>query len=208
MDKFGKRLKEARSKLGFSQEELAKLVGKSNKQIVSNWENNKHSPSIPELKKIAEVLNTTISFLTEGAEIQTIPNGPLISYWGNVDVTGGKVQLENNSDNKPTGFIQIPGFEDCQHAVNHYGDSMSPYINGGDVILLKLVDNWRDYILFGEVFLVITDTMRTVKYVKKSANPNNFLLVPHNDFYEAFELPKAEILQMYLVKGTVQRKLL
>lgn len=207
------RIKSKRNEKGLNQDELATLLGKSGKQVISNWESGRAEPSITDLYKLAEVLGTTPSYLLSGDIINNTltdfnATKSNIAYWANVDVTGGKIELENNSDNRPTGFIQLPGFEDCQHAVPHYGDSMSPYINGGDVILLKELDNWVDYIPYGETFLVITSNHRTVKYVRKSPNPDNLLLVPHNDMYDAFEVPKKEILKMYLVKGSVQRKFL
>ncbi len=58
---LGKRLKELRIKKGFSQTELAKLVGVTPSNI-SQIESNLIYPSLPALMKIAEVLMVDISF--------------------------------------------------------------------------------------------------------------------------------------------------
>ncbi|MDR3076166.1 MAG: helix-turn-helix transcriptional regulator [Synergistaceae bacterium] len=57
-----KHIKEAREKLGISQVDLAEMAGVSRASIV-NWETAKRIPSVEILKKLAEVLKTSLSFL-------------------------------------------------------------------------------------------------------------------------------------------------
>ena len=69
MDSFGKRLQEKRKSKGYSQEELAKLLGKSGKSIkqaVSQWELNKTEPSLSDLTLLAQILETSIDYLVDG----------------------------------------------------------------------------------------------------------------------------------------------
>jgi transcriptional regulator with XRE-family HTH domain len=63
MDSTGKRIKSKRAEKGYGQEELAQIMGKTSKQVISNWENNKNEPTLSDLKKLASVLGTTVSFL-------------------------------------------------------------------------------------------------------------------------------------------------
>lgn len=63
MNTTGKRIKKAREALGITQEEFAQLMGKSSKATVSSWENDKNEPTLSDLKKIAELLKTTVAFL-------------------------------------------------------------------------------------------------------------------------------------------------
>ena len=44
------------------------MLGKSSKQVISNWENDKAEPSLTDLRKLAEVLETTVSYLAGGEE--------------------------------------------------------------------------------------------------------------------------------------------
>ncbi|MDQ1089024.1 XRE family transcriptional regulator [Siphonobacter sp. SORGH_AS_1065] len=211
MYNLASRIKDKRKQKGLNQDELASFLGKKGKQVISNWESGRAEPSLSDIYRLAEILDTTPGYLVDGIIINDTPipsDDTAIAYWANVDVTGGMVQIENSSESRPTGYIHIPGFEDCEHAVPHFGDSMSPFINGGDIVLLKKFENWMDYVPYGETFLVITNSYRTVKYVRKATSPDKFLLVPHNAAFDAFEIPKSEILHMYLVKGSVQRKLL
>jgi transcriptional regulator with XRE-family HTH domain len=67
MSSFATRLKELRKSKGLSQDDLAEKLGvKSGKQTISNWELGKTEPTVSDIRKIAEVLNTTLSFLIEG----------------------------------------------------------------------------------------------------------------------------------------------
>ena len=55
-------IKKARLIAGMSQGELARQMGLS-QGAVSLWEQGKTSPSAPKLKRLAEVLNTTVDEL-------------------------------------------------------------------------------------------------------------------------------------------------
>ena len=63
MDSQGKRIKNCREKAGYTQDQLAAEMGKSSKQTISSWENDKNDPSLSDLKKLASILNTTVYFL-------------------------------------------------------------------------------------------------------------------------------------------------
>jgi transcriptional regulator with XRE-family HTH domain len=52
---FGEFLKEAREKKGISQAEVAKQLGYSTPQFVSNWERASSSPPVEVLKSIARI---------------------------------------------------------------------------------------------------------------------------------------------------------
>jgi len=69
MSSFATRLKELRKSKGLSQDDLAEKLGvKSGKQTISNWELGKTEPTLSDIRKIAEVLTTTLSFLIEGVQ--------------------------------------------------------------------------------------------------------------------------------------------
>ena len=61
---LGEKLKEARKKIGLSQEQLAEKLCVS-RQAVTKWESDKGIPDIGNLKEIATLLNTSIDYLVD-----------------------------------------------------------------------------------------------------------------------------------------------
>lgn len=68
MDNIGQKIKEARVRNCLTQEQLAILVGCS-QRTVSDWEVERHNIPLPKLKKLSKVLKTKIThFLSEDGE--------------------------------------------------------------------------------------------------------------------------------------------
>lgn len=66
MPSFGETLKILRENKGLSQTSLAEKIGiRSGKQTISKWELSKGEPSLSELKKIAQILGTSVTNLVE-----------------------------------------------------------------------------------------------------------------------------------------------
>ena len=59
---MGVKIKETRKKRGLTQKQLAELLGVK-QQNISDWERGERSPSIKNLKKLAEILNCQIDDL-------------------------------------------------------------------------------------------------------------------------------------------------
>jgi len=62
MDTFGKKLRDARDEKGYSQAELARQIN-SHHSIIGKYERDEVKPTVDVIKKLANVLDTTISFL-------------------------------------------------------------------------------------------------------------------------------------------------
>jgi transcriptional regulator with XRE-family HTH domain len=76
MTTFGKKLREGREAKGFSQAELARQI-KSHHSIVGKYERDEVKPTIDVVKKLADVLDTTVGFLlgeTEDRELLKDPS--------------------------------------------------------------------------------------------------------------------------------------
>ena len=67
------RIKQLRTEAGFSQAELAKLVGSSDARQISRYENGRITPSLDATIRIAEALNISLDYLA----IDDIPRRPL-----------------------------------------------------------------------------------------------------------------------------------
>ena len=75
MDTFGKRLRECRKIKGLSQNELAGLLH-TNHSVIGKYERDDVKPSIDVVKRLAEVLNTTIAYLLGEAETDELFRDP------------------------------------------------------------------------------------------------------------------------------------
>lgn len=139
----------------------------------------------------------------------------LISYY-DVDAIASPMEVFNDQTVKPTSLINIPGFADCDFAVNVYGHSMYPTIESGMIILCKKVSD-KTIILPGEIYFIITPDYRMVKRLKKSdrvgylmacSDNQNGKNSPDGQTYEPVEIPVAQILHLYIVRGSVRRHLI
>jgi transcriptional regulator with XRE-family HTH domain len=74
MDSFGKKLREAKD---FSQAELARQIS-SHHSIIGKYERDEVKPTVDVIKKLAEVLDTNISFLMGETENQNVFKDPLM----------------------------------------------------------------------------------------------------------------------------------
>ena len=77
MDTFGKKLKEAKEAKNFSQAEIARQI-EVHHSIIGKYERDEVKPSIDVVKKLAQSLGTTISFLMGEAENQNIFKDPVM----------------------------------------------------------------------------------------------------------------------------------
>lgn len=58
------RLRELRNKSGFTQNEIANILGVSG-QTILNWENGIYEPKINQLIQLADLFNVTVDYLIE-----------------------------------------------------------------------------------------------------------------------------------------------
>ena len=70
--KIGQKLKKLRKNANLTQEQAAEALGFKNHTSYSHWENDRNSPSISDLEKIAQVFNVSIE--------EVILDGPIKPY--------------------------------------------------------------------------------------------------------------------------------
>lgn len=147
-----------------------------------------------EYGKLLDVLKT------ENAVTRLKPKG--IAYY-NLDVSAGPIEMFQD-ESEVAEQISIPGFQDCDIAINVWGDSMYPHYRAGNMIICKEVED-KSLILFGEVYLVITQGYRTIKYLKKHDEAHMVILRSANDKYDDVEVGRDSIIKLYHVKGKIER---
>lgn len=125
-----------------------------------------------------------------------------IPYY-NVDVTASAFPVFADEREEPEYFISIPAFKDCDFAVPIYGDSMYPKIKNGHIVAVKEVKN-KGVILYGEIYLVITEDYRTVKYIRKHPGDiSKVLLCSENPSFDDVEIPRDSIIRLFKVRGQI-----
>lgn len=113
-------------------------------------------------------------------------------------------RLLGNADERTAEIWHMPAYSDCQYAINAYGDSMSPLIKNGDVVLLS---EWNEnYIEWGLVYLVITRAgHRTIKRLYANGDDGVICRSENSEKNPDFLIQKSDILKLYIVKGRLSR---
>lgn len=126
-----------------------------------------------------------------------------IPYY-DVEASAGNTSMFDPGNNLPYKEIMVPGYGDCDFAINVWGDSMSPLISNGSIIICK---EWKqNYIEFGSIYLILTtENHRTVKYIFPGSSEEKLMCKSENKFHEPFEVHKQDIIRLYLIKGCIQR---
>ena len=121
-----------------------------------------------------------------------------------VEFEGGYDVMVNDQTRTAASFINVPYETRATHACRITGRSMQPDIYSGDVILLQYIEDFS-WLPLGDIYAIVTtNDMRTVKRLARSENDENYLLVPSNAEYQAQELPKRLIRNVFRVVGTIR----
>ena len=83
------------------------------------------------------------------------------------------------------------------------GDSMSPVIGNGDLIAIREVRN-PNLIFWGQIYVVLLDDYRMVKYVRRHPDASMVILRSENERYDDIEIPKSEIRDLFLVENIIR----
>lgn len=203
--------------IGFNQSNLSKVL-RGDREVPTNLINAIcNSLDIP----YTWIVNGEGSmFLTDSenntqvvTDTQAVDNTPTISYskgkpYYDVDFLGGFDMVFNDQTINPEYLIDFKKYEDADCWCNVSGHSMEPLISNGDIIAIKRLYDWQEFLLYGEVYGIITNDMRTVKIVTKSDKGDDYIhLVPVNksEEYQPQDLPKKLITHVFRVLGCTKK---
>lgn len=156
--------------------------------------------------------NTTNNY--RGCGGAALEDKPVVSYthgrpYFNVDFIGGFDIIINDQTVLPEYNIDFkPYNKEGVMWCNITGHSMEPLVSNGDIIAIKEMKEWRDFILYGEVYGIVTEDMRTVKVVTKSEQGQDFMrLVPINksEEYQPQDIPVKLITHVFKVVGCMKK---
>ena len=176
-------------------------------------------PSYDVIEKICANANISPEWLLTGngpmlkplSEDSSANPEPIVSYDPNigvpyfdVDFTAGFNLIFNDQTVNPTANIVVYGFERASVWCNVTGDSMYPKICHGDMIVLR--ECRPDDVLYGEIYAVVLDNIRTVKILRKAKDPTMLRFIPINtEKYDEQEFEKSRIIRIFEVLGNISR---
>ena len=121
-----------------------------------------------------------------------------------VDFIGGFDEVFNSQVNIPATNIVIRGFEKASLWCNVTGHSMEPKINHGDIIALRQCT--LNDIQYGEIYAVVLDTIRTIRILRRSPDPDKLRFIPINtEDYDEQEFDKSRIVNVFEVIGSISK---
>ena len=125
-----------------------------------------------------------------------------------VDFLGGYGEFVDDPASAPVAYmIDYPPYnKEGVFYMNVRGDSMAPEINSGDLVALRPIEAWYDFLLLGKVYAVVTlSGQRTIKRLRRGSDNEHYTLEPINPAYESQEIPKAQIERVFEVLGGIRR---
>lgn len=146
----------------------------------------------------------TIDEATPSSIPATSMNPSIGTPYYDVDFIGGFDEVFNSQVNIPATNIVIRGFEKASLWCNVTGHSMEPKINHGDIIALRQCT--LNDIQYGEIYAVVLDTIRTIKILRRSPDPDKLRFIPINtEDYDEQEFDKSRIVNIFEVIGSISK---
>ena len=122
-----------------------------------------------------------------------------------VDFSLGFGEMYNDEPTVPSRYITVPGYEKADFWCRTSGDSMKPLISNGDIIALKEVTDWQQFLPMNEVYAIMTaNDLRTVKIIRKDSDETRLTLHAVNPEYSDQTIPKGTIRKVYKVLGALK----
>ena len=121
-----------------------------------------------------------------------------------IDVTAGTMpRARMFTDDQIVGSINLPDVmsQNCR-VVRVSGDSMSPVIRSGDYIAVRELTNFQQ-IFWGQIYVVLLDDYRLVKYIRRHDNPAMVILRSENRNYDDMEIRRADIRELMFVQHII-----
>jgi phage repressor protein C with HTH and peptisase S24 domain len=118
-----------------------------------------------------------------------------------IDVTAGDLpRAQMFTDEHIIGAVNIPGIPLDSRIVRVSGDSMQPVIGNGDFIVVHELPNISQ-IAWGQIYVVILDDYRLVKYVRKHNDAQKVILRSQNPNYDDIIVRRHDIKEMMIVQN-------
>lgn len=155
------------------------------------------------LKSNYDQAELSVSEVEESLESNYAPKKEHIIRYYDIQASAGGIGMYSDSKESYSNLI-VPGFDDCDIALNVWGDSMEPILKSGEIVTMR---EWKEpFIDWGKIYLVVTNSgYRMIKYLKKSVNNDEVICESANPDHDPFPIKKSDIAKLYQIKGCISR---
>jgi len=197
-------LKSNRLRKKLSQQQIAEYVGVS-QRTYGMYEQGVRKPKHDKVVKLMEILEIPVSDITTKA-ILKIKKTDVIPYFDGKVSAGMLLGIEEGRE-IPDGEVKVPGLDDCDFALNVWGDSMYPKFCSGEIIVCKSIplDKELSYVRFGESYVVFCDDGLVLKYLKKGKDNEHLTFESENKHFQPYQVHKSRVKKVFLVKSIITR---
>lgn len=196
MDVFVAQLRKAMFLKGWRQADLVRATGATDGQV-SSWYNGKYRPNAEMMEKIAKALGVSVAYLLGKEEVPlaalTLPKAEEVPVLGSV---AAGVPIEAQEDVIGSVFAEKPGL----FALRVKGDSMSPRIMDGDLLLVQSQNAAED----GDLVVALIEGEATCKVLRRNAY--GVTLVPFNAAYAPFVYSAAQAEELRILGKVVESR--
>lgn len=178
---YGEKIKKARLERGYTQKDIAEFLKLSDAQI-SRMEHSVNMPNMEQIIKLSELLGKPVSYFFSdswiGVDEVDNKNIAYIPVLGQIACGEPIMTTENIECYEPMLKETLPSGNLA--FLEAYGDSMSPTIEDGDLVLISIQSEIED----GEICAVLLEggDRATLKRVKRQ--DNMILLLSDNSAYD------------------------
>lgn len=129
-----------------------------------------------------------------------VPDNAIPLYDMNINAGNVERLIDDNNCIPMVGWIHLEDVPASQGliGVRAKGESMASYINSGDVMLIRKIEDWS-FLPFGLPYVVIGTEMSVVKYLKAGPTQDEWTLSSHNEGHEDFHVPKTSVKHLFVV---------
>lgn len=220
---MNERVKQIRSELNMTQSEFAQLLG-IGKTALSMIETGKTGLSARNRQILIQKLNVNPDWLIDGRgamfndrpSLQALSEtlqSPAAMPMQSIPIyaldlgAGFSALLQQQESLRPINYLHIPNLPKCDGAIYASGNSMSPIVESGDIILYKRQRSLDD-LFYGELYLLSFDVdgeeYTTLRYVTRGSDAEHVRLETRNERFPDKEIAVGRIRAIALVQADIR----
>lgn len=121
--------------------------------------------------------------------------------------TAGFLAIYNDMSPDISDYLSIPNLPPVDGAIYARGDSMSPLIESGDIVIFKKVGLQSSNIIWGSIYIISYsidgDDYTVLKYIRHSMKEGCIRLDSFNSRFDPIDIPASSITALALVKASI-----
>lgn len=120
-----------------------------------------------------------------------------------IDVVAGCRELSQMfTADRIIGYVSLPRLRTDNAIVRVSGDSMMPVITPGAYVAINPNTDFRN-ILWGQIYVIVMEDYRLVKYLRRHDDPNKLRLLSANPAYDEMIIDRTDVRALYLVEAII-----